>query len=226
MVSIITSITDGYDTLKKIKPQVGMNVEWIAVTDGTETAEPGHGWEVLNIHNYPGWSTEHDRRHPNRLAKVVKYLPWLVSEAPYSIWIDGSYRVTSPVFAVEALKCARPIAQFIHPWRDCVYDEARASLALHKYRDETATITRQIEEYSDIGHPVHWGLWATGVIARKHTNDVKVMGAQWLAETRRHSYQDQISQPVVLRFSDLRPSPLPGNHITNPWLTYEGSARH
>jgi len=228
-VAIITSITDGYDTLKAIKPQFGVNVEWVAVTDGSETAEPDHGWRMIPIAEpgLMGLQPEMaDRVHPNRLAKLAKCMPRVVTDAPYSIWLDASYRVTSPLFALEAIKCASPVAQFVHPWRNCVYEEARASLALAKYHDEDTKIVAQMEEYREIGHPVNWGLWATGVIVRKHDHDINVMGQQWLSEIRRHSYQDQLSEAVVLRMYDVRPSPLPGDHLSNPWLKYEGSARH
>lgn len=225
-VVIFTSITDGYDTLKTQAPQIGIGTKWIAVTDGTEKAEPGHGWEIMNFSEIDRLITPADRTHPNRLAKIAKCTPWQIFSCLNSIWIDASYRVTSPLFAFEATKCAHPIAQFVHPWRDCIYDEADASRKLERYHDQGSTINSQVREYDSIGHPRNWGLWATGVIARRHTDDVKTMSTQWLAEIRRHSYQDQISEAVSLRFCDLRPTPLPGNHLQNPWLTYEGSARH
>jgi len=223
MVAIITSVTDGYDTLKRIMPQFGLTTEWVAVTDGKETAEPDHGWQLCDV---DAWAENADRSHPNRLAKIAKCEPWRFTDAPYSIWIDSSYRVTSPLFAFEAVKFANPIAQFVHPWRNCIFDEATASKELTRYDDQRQFINDQVREYRSIGHPENWGLWATGVIVRKHKPDVGEHGSQWLAEIRRHSYQDQISEPVILRLCDLRPNPLPGDHITNPWLRYEGSARH
>lgn len=223
-VTIITSVTDGYDTLKRQTPQAGVDARWIAVTDGTEEAEADHGWEIVNVEH---WSTEQDVRHPNRLAKIAKTQPWLFdAESSHSIWIDASYRITSPVFAFQVIPMATPIAQFLHPWRQCVYQEAAASRALSRYSGEVSTINRQVTEYEEIGHPANWGLWATGVIIRKHTDDVIDMSSMWLTEIRRWSYQDQISEPVTLRLCDMRPQALPGDHITNPWLKYEGSARH
>lgn len=223
MVAVITSVTDGYDTLKAIRPQFGVGeVDWIAVTDGTEKAEPDHGWRIVA----PRQPQDVDRSHPNRLAKLAKCLPWQYTDAPYSIWIDASYRVTSPVFVKEAIDFAHPIAQFTHPWRDCVYEEALISKTLPRYEGQTTTLHSQAWEYRQIGHPEHWGLWATGVIVRKHSQDVTIFGEQWLTEIRRWSYQDQVSEPVALRMCDLRPAPLPGDHIRNPWLSYEGSARH
>lgn len=227
-VAIITSVTDGYDTLKRIKPQFGVSVEWIAVTDGKEIRENDHGWTVVRIDHRDGPRApgNADLSHPNRMAKIPKCLPMMYTEAPYSIWIDASYRITSPVFAKEAIEFAHPLAQFVHPWRDCVYTEGAESIRIPKYEGQSNTIAAQMGEYRKIGHPEHWGLWATGVIVRKHTEDIRTMGEQWLTEIRRWSFQDQVSEPVALRMCDLRPAPLLGDHITNPWLKYEGSARH
>jgi hypothetical protein len=141
------------------------------------------------------------------------------------VWVDASFRIGSTTFAVDALSYADPIAQFVHPWRDCLYDEADAVLGLKKYAPDTE-VHAQKAAYLRIAHPEHWGLWATGVIARQHTTRVRMLGDAWTMEVYNHTYQDQISQPFVLRNVDLRPTGLPGTHFSNPWLTYEGSARH
>ena len=141
--------------------------------------------------------------------------------------MDASFRVFSPLFAAEAtsgLTDDEPIAQFVHPWRDCLFAEAKESAGLAKYAGEP--VLEQADAYSLAGHPESWGLWATGVIARRHTEAVCELGARWLEETYRWSFQDQISQPFALRETALRPAPLPGSHLATPWLAYEGSARH
>jgi hypothetical protein len=219
-LAIITCITDGYETLKPIVPQTGVGrVEWICVTDG----QPHPAVE----RSMGGWSMVREPRrhvHPNRAAKWPKCLPWEYTDAPASIWIDGSYRVVSPRFAIEAITLADPIAQFEHPWRGCLYEEAQASARIAKYDDEP--VLEQAAYYQKIGFPKDWGLWASGVIARKHTPDVRDFGMLWLSEIQRWSFQDQISEPFTLHVSGLRPTALPGDHLTNPWLHYEGSARH
>jgi hypothetical protein len=80
--------------------------------------------------------------------------------------------------------------------------------------------------YRAWGHPEHWGLWATGLIARAHTDEVKKLGERWLQTCQEWSYQDQLSEAVHLRILGLRPRVFPGNHINNPWLEYHGSLRH
>lgn len=217
-IAIITAITDGYDTLKTPLPQQGADVEWICVTDG----QP-----LPDIDAAVGWTLINERRrgaHPNLAAKLPKLRPWKYTDAACSIWVDASFRITSPRFAVEAMAYADPIAQFTHPWRDCIYTEATASQDLPKYYGEP--IAAQAAHYWEQQHPEHWGLWATGVIARCHTQAIVDFANTWAREINTWSFQDQISQPYALRQAALRPTPLPGTHFANDWLTYEGSPRH
>ncbi|MDX2532288.1 glycosyltransferase domain-containing protein [Streptomyces scabiei] len=217
-VAIVSAVYDSYDDLKPALPQAGIGVDWVFVTDDPVLgAKPSHhGWRVV-FEPRPGV-------HPNRAAKHPKYEPWKYTDAAASLWVDASFRIVSETFAVEAVAHADPIAQFAHPWRDCLYAEAKESAGLAKYAGEP--VLEQAESYRTAGHPEGWGLWATGVIARQHTEAVRKMGWLWLAETYRWSFQDQISQPFALRENGLRPAAFPGNHLATPWLAYEGSARH
>ncbi|MFJ8538168.1 glycosyltransferase domain-containing protein [Streptomyces sp. NPDC093591] len=219
-VAIVTAIYDGYDSLKPVLPQAGVDVEWICVHDGEPPdAEAAQGWTLV-YEPRPGV-------HPNRAAKHPKYEPWRYTDAGVSLWVDASFRVVSAQFAIEAvakLTDEEPIAQFVHPWRNCLYAEAKESAGLAKYAGEP--VLEQADRYSELGHPESWGLWATGVIGRRHTAAVRELGVRWLAETYEWSFQDQISQPFVLRETGLRPAPWPGSHLATSWLAYEGSARH
>lgn len=216
--AILTAIYDSYDELKPTMPQRGVRVDWVLVTDDETLKDESsvRGWRVV-YEPRPGV-------HPNRAAKHPKYEPWKYTDAEASVWVDASFRIVSEQLAVEALSFADPIAQFAHPWRDCLYAEAKESAGLPKYAGEP--VLEQADHYSELGHPENWGLWATGVIARRHTEAVRELGARWMAETYEWSFQDQISQPFALRETGLRPTALPGNHLATPWLAYEGSARH
>jgi hypothetical protein len=217
-IALITAIYDSYDELKPTLSQKGVSVDWVLVTDdeALQDKPTARGWRVV-YEPRPGV-------HPNRAAKHPKYEPWKYTGADRSVWVDASFRIVSEAFAAEALSYADPIAQFAHPWRDCLYAEAKESAGLAKYAGEP--VLEQADHYSIQGHPENWGLWATGVIARQHTDAVRELGARWLAETYEWSFQDQISQPYALRETGLRPAVFPGNHLATPWLAYEGSARH
>ena len=213
-IAILTAVYDGYDTVKPVLPQTGASVEWILVTD--PPPDDPRGWTVV-----------HEPRPelpPVRAAKAPKLEPWKYTDAPASVWVDASYRIVSPTLAVDLVEHADPIAQWVHPWRDCLYDEAvevgRAG------QDPDGIAVWQADRYRAAKHPEHWGLWASGVIARRHTPAVKRMGALWAKEIADGSSRDQVSEPFVLRKTRLRPAALPGTHLANAWLRYEGSGRH
>lgn len=214
--AIISANYGRYDTLKATLPQDGIDVDWVLVTDDLGIPDGHLGWRVIH-QPMPGVP-------PVRAAKHPKFRPWEYTDAPASIWVDGSVRVISPYFAAEALAFADPIAQFDHPDRDCIYTEAEVAAALPRYAGEP--VLEQAETYRQAGHPEHWGLWAATVIARRHTDGVRALGEAWTAEVDRWSYEDQVSQPVILRNLGLRPAVLPGYYRGNQWLRLEASGKH
>jgi hypothetical protein len=241
--AVLTALMDDYDSLKPVLPQDGAEVEWVCFTDSKQLAaeaawQPATCPEVFHVESvgvHPaGWQIVYLERpsgvHPNRAAKAPKVQPALFTDAPASVWLDASFRVVSPRFVVDTVTAAREspsgIAQFRHPWRDDYRDEADASLMLAKYGDQQGAIRRQADAYDHAGMPRHWGLWATGVIAREHRPDVLIWGTNWGMEIHEHSYQDQISHPYSLWRAGLRPVDLPGTHFANPWVQYQGSGRH
>lgn len=213
MIAILTAVYDDYDTLKAM-PAQSVDCETIAVTDNP------------NLHA-EGWDTVvYERRlgvHPNRAAKRPKCCPWNYTDADTVIWIDASFQCQSAFFAQEAGQLG-PIAQTVHPDRDCIYTEGEYSTGLAKYEGEP--IADQMRVYLERGHPQHWGLWATGIIVRQRSLNVEAFGNDWLTEIEQWSFQDQVSEPYVLRDHGLRPQTLPGGYHQNPWLIYAGSARH
>lgn len=211
-VAIVSAIYGDYDSLNPVLAQKRLNVEWVFVTDNPP--KDSKGWRVV-----------HEPRegvHPNRAAKRPKLFPWLYSESYASIWIDGSFCVQSPTFAYEAIQHANPIAQFRHPWRDCLYEEAICTRAIGRYAPQDKLIQAQADFYRKNGHPEHWGLWATGIIARYHTPAVRAMSMSWMHGIEEYSFQDQVSQAYSLRLAGLYPQCFPGDYFASPWIRYTG----
>ena len=214
--AIVTAIFGGYDELKPACPQEGIDAEWVLVTDNPSIPDGHLGWRVVHEPR-PGVP-------PIRAAKHPKFRPWEYTSAPASVWIDGSVRVISPWFAADALGYADPVAQFAHPDRDCIYTETWCAAGIGKYAGEP--MHAQADAYRAAGHPEAWGMWAATVIARLHTPAVIELGKAWTAEVDAWSFEDQISQPYVLRNLGLRPSVLPGYYRDNQWLRVEASGKH
>ena len=211
-ITILTAIYGAYDALKPLPAQDYPDVDAICVTD--DSGASGGGWRLV-VEPRPGI-------HPNLAAKRPKMLPWAYTDADIAIWVDASYRVTSPGLA--AWLADYPFAQYPHPARDCLFAEAAYSAGMPKYAG--LPLAAQTDHYRAAGHPPGWGLWATGIIVRHRTDLIEAFGATWLAECERWGYQDQVSHPYALRTSGLRPAPLPGSHLQGPHLNYEGSQHH
>jgi hypothetical protein len=199
---IVTACLGGYDTLR---PQAAQDIEvdWVAVVDRPmDVPEP---WRPFVL----GPSDE----HPRMAAKVHKMTPF--PGFPDVVWIDANTEITSQTFARRALAARRNgIAVWRHPQRSCIYAEADASIRLapEKYADQP--LLAQVEHYRAEGHPERCGLYACGTVAWDWSRPSAVaLGAEWLDECRRWSYQDQLSLPVVLRRAGIKPGIFPAGQI-------------
>lgn len=190
-VAIISSCYGGYDTIGDVHEQ-DIDCEWIMVTDDPE---PRDGWR---------WVYEpRPHLHPRMAAKVAKCLPHRYApSADVTIWIDASFQVVSPSFArwcVDHLGNA-DIAQIRHPARQSITDEANVSATMTKYQGQR--VVEQARSYiTGYDFPDGWGMWATGLIARRAGYGTEMFGEQWLLEQTLWTYQDQISEPFVLWLS-------------------------
>lgn len=209
-LALVTAIYGGHDELHPLPAGIQCD-DAVCVTDDPDLF--GSGWRMV-------YEPRVDE-HPNRAAKYAKCLPWLYTECDSSVWIDASYAVLDPAFPRHAISYADPWAAHQHPVRDCIYDEARTSLAMPKYQLEP--IQQQVDYYRDFGHPEHWGLWENGCTARQHTWDARRLSQSWLWEIERWSYQDQISAPYLFHVLGMRPSIIPRDPR---WIENRPGVRH
>ncbi|HUV11823.1 MAG TPA: glycosyltransferase domain-containing protein [Acidimicrobiia bacterium] len=241
MTLIYTGIFGGYDVPL---PQVAQTIDvtWVCFTDDPRLRAPDP-WETVCI------SELHPARrlaHPRMRTIWFKCQPWLAasfatraradgSPASYSpgrsIWIDGNTSVFSPRFAAEALEQAAGsvIAAYRHNQRDCIYEEAEASVALQPLKYADQSLAAQVEHYRNEGHPEHYGLWAAGTLVIDGTDPLaRSLGTRWFEECERWSYQTQLSLPVVLRELGITPAEFRNPQIPcelcatsglrNPWF--------
>ena len=224
---IYTAIFGGYDTLKEPVAQ-DRPCDFICFTDMELPPRVG-AWRIIPVPRDP-------RLHPRMQAKYFKLmshrifprgrLAWRyarLSRRPrfdLSVWVDGSVRVNSPRFLADmrASVADGAWAMFVHPDRDCIYEEAQVSSAMPKYRD--LPIFPQVEAYRATVPP-HGGLYACTIIVRREPVQ-KPVGAvhdAWWAENVKWTYQDQLSLPYVLR-RDGGPEPRLIREClwNNPWF--------
>ena len=198
-VAVVTCTLGGYDAPLGLPDQT-VPFEHVFISD-----EFGSPWEG------------HRDAHPRLLAKVPKCRPDLYTDADVNVWVDGSFRVKSPMFVawcVEQLGSA-DLAMFRHPHRTGIVDEAEVSAPMTKYQGHP--VKNQAVSYIARGFQGTSGLWATGLIVSRPTERIRQLGAAWLLELLRWSWQDQISLPPLLEQFGIEPvaldGPLVGHHL-------------
>lgn len=135
----------------------------------------------------------HDLGSPRLEAKYYKMHP--PEGYDYTIWVDGSVRITSRFFAEYMVSQAKDKwAFFPHPWRNCIYAEAEEAHNMKKYLDQP--IMKQVNFYRSEGMPADYGMPSCGIIARSTWG--QEINEAWWNENLSWSIKDQVSLPYVL----------------------------
>ena len=167
--------------------------------------------------------------HPRLAAKVPRCLPDDFTSCEASVWMDGSAHIRDGRFAalVRERLLTDELVLWAHPEdRDCLYQEAAHCWDWPKYATEP--LREQVAAYRAEGMPEHFGLWATGCVARRHTPAMRALGEAWLEENRRWSIQDQVSLPYLLWRSGIRPGSFGVDQLDNDlvdWVPHADQVR-
>lgn len=204
---IYTAIFGNYDELKQ-PPRQDTDCDFICFTDQHLPARVG-AWTIIHERTRTG---VHPRMQAKRFKLLshkifprgrlaLRYAPFSLRwRADLSIWIDASLQIKSSTFASDMRNKlgAGDWAMFIHPDRDCIYEEALASITMRKYQD--LPILPQVEAYRSVVPP-HGGLYACTVIVRREplAERCKTVNQFWWDENVKWTYQDQLSLPFALR---------------------------
>lgn len=205
-VGIYSALYGAYDTFKDV--QVGHRIKMFHDLKNWDLGGPDQGFDLVSGYDLVYYPHRIVSRHgdPALVAPMLAHKWWKThpTEAlpgvDVSIWVDASITLHAG-FVEHALRALGDDdwAMVPHPWRDCIFDEAEYSASLPRYASLGTAIRRQAAWYTEMGHPTHWGLPATGVIVRRHTPAVARLSDYWWHECFHWSHQDQISLPVLMR---------------------------
>lgn len=214
-VAVVTSCYGDYDHLLP-PPEQTVECEWVAVLDRRQPDLVG--WRQV--------VEPRDHLHPRMAAKVAKCRPDLYSQASVLIWLDAGAMILSSGFVEMCLDAlaGHDVAQWVHPERSDIFDEAIVSVGMAKYAGQS--VIEQAETYISSGrYARHSGLWATGCIAYNAWTP-PVTGERWLAEQTRWTYQDQLSWPAVVADQDVRVGSFPQSLWANEWVSFRAHRSH
>jgi hypothetical protein len=151
-----------------------------------------------------------------RNSRLPKILPDLHFRADYSVYHDANFTLKrSPEYLVERYLAPkkREMAMFVHPARTNVEQEAGEIIAHPEWfpNVDMSSVYNQVERWKEVGRPE--GLWAAGMIIRKHTPDVAAFNRLWWREFMAGSPRDQLSLPVARHLAGMKIEDIHGNII-------------
>ncbi len=159
----------------------------------------------------------------SRNSRLPKLLPNLHFDAEYSVYHDGNLTLKRSVdYLVE--RYLRPknreIAMFVHPARQTVEQEGVEIMRHPEWFPgmDMQTVCDQLIRWRQVGQPQ--GLWAAGLIIRKHTEDVSAFNRMWWNEYINGSPRDQLALPLARHFSGMKIEDIEGNVHNNDLIGY------
>jgi hypothetical protein len=182
-IAVYTAISNNYDSLK-LPITESKDIDFICFTDNDNLKSDK--WKITTI--------EEQNLDPIRLAKKVKVLPHIyLSEYDLSLWVDANFLITHDLNELFNTYLSKGlIACFRHPYRNCIYEEAKACIDIK--RDKKSIIEKQMSKYQSLKYPEKNGLISSGAILRQH-NDPKIikLSEDWWKEIVQFSIRDQLS---------------------------------
>jgi len=183
---IYTAISEGYDFLRPVPPALA-DLKCICFMDEVSSPYVKNGWE---IRPFPKPDLDRVRRCREVKLRPHVYFP----DYQYSLWIDANIEVQSEVRSLLAglMMQVNYFYTFPHPFRDCIYEEARA--CCDDGKDDPSVIADWLARIRAEGYPKNNGLVESNVIFRQH-NDHKVrsVGEAWWECVRDATRRDQLS---------------------------------
>jgi len=158
-----------------------------------------------------------------RAAKQRKILPHrFLSRYNASLYVDNTVRLKMPpaeIFDRYLDHSPSAFVCFRHPWRQCVYDEAREVISLHF--DKPERVNTQMGRYRKLGYPKGNGLWKGAFLLRRHNDPAVIpMMETWFEHVRSYSHRDQLSLPIAAWLHKVKPEYIELDFTDNDILEY------
>ncbi|HEX8108516.1 MAG TPA: hypothetical protein VF516_12370 [Kofleriaceae bacterium] len=238
-VVLYSALYGRYEHPKPLPADLGCRAVMFVDDDEIFDEAQAAGWEAWKVADpiSPADIARAQAIDPAATAGMLRHKWWKTHPveagsmfgAKITLWVDASLLITADRYAERCLEalgdddwCAVP-----HPSRDCVYEEALFSATLARYH--AGALAQQSAAYVAMGHPRHWGLFATGANVRRHTPPVVEVSHEWWKECTGRSHQDQVSLPVLFRMAQdiglVDAGPLRWN-ARMPWARWWGVYEH
>lgn len=192
---VYTAIVGDYDALQTPLAHPA-SVEFVCLADSPDRVRPG--WTFRPLPN-----PELSPASRNRWAKMHPHL--LFPDHDASIYLDGNIAVIGDVVPLaETTLGHAPMGLYLHPVRDCLYDEAVECARIGF--DRSTVIRHQVRRYALEGFPKHYGLFEANVIVRAHHEKPIIRAMErWWQEWEIAVKRDQLSLMYALWKEGVKP---------------------
>lgn len=175
--------------------------------------------ESLGVSGYQIVPVQLDDAQGRKKQRHIKiFWPEIFDNYEYSLYLDSNIQLrVDPNVFIDFLLPDSDLLVFRHPSRDCLYSEAQ--VCIDRGFANSLVVSKQLEKYRTEGYPENNGLYAGGIIFRRHTKPVLEFSKMWWEEVQMFSQRDQISFPYIVWKCNLSVSTFPdGNLYNNPWI--------
>ena len=188
-------------------------IDFICFTDMPEVRSDF--WQIVKV--------DRGRLDPSRAAKQRKILPHrFLSNYDSSLYIDNTVRLKMPpleIFERFLEPSASPFVCFRHPWRQCIYDEAREVIACDL--EDPKRVNAQMDRYRESGYPAGNGLWKGAFLLRRHNDSGLIpLMETWFDHVCNYSNRDQLSLPVIFWLNQFQPGVIDLDFADNNVVEY------
>jgi len=189
-IAVYSCIVGQYDNIKEpiVKEE---NVDYYMFTD--QNIEKDSVWKKVDI----SIMEEFRGKSPFMINRIIKMHPDIyLPSYDWTMYIDGTIQIVGGVRSTiaEMGKCF--LGLHFHNERDCIYNEGLA--VINQKKASCKVISKQLNDYKDIGFPPHYGLYENTIIVRKKDNCINLLMSNWLEEYEKYPSRDQISLPFVI----------------------------
>lgn len=177
--ALYTVCTGEYDTVNAINPNFTRGIDCYLFTDGSQAPD---GWIIKKIPNV-------DNSHRQQREIKIMFHKFL-SGYDRVIFIDANMKIVSSLDSLLR-QFKGGMLTVKHPDRNCVYAEGFKCIELHKAQPEN--VKPQLADYIMRGVPPQSGMYATCLIIRDNSSEVKSFCKLWKAELDKGCHRDQLA---------------------------------
>jgi len=187
-VAVFMAVAGPYDAIKEPETISDM-ADYFVFTD--QDLPPNSVWQKCEL--------EYFDADPTRMARFIKTHPHLYfSDYDWALWVDANLQLNvTPEQVIAPIVREAVLATWIHPLRNCIFDEAIE--CAKRSKDDDGVMDQQMKRYQAASYPALNGLFETSVMASKMGDpSIKALMNSWWAEIEQGSRRDQLSLPFIV----------------------------